>query len=224
MPDRATRRPSVPAWDRREPAGLFSLEETARRVGNYRWVELRLFEGMGAWVRAVPEPDVKLKLGTHCYHHSWHAELWHDRIPELREMDPDRLTAPANLDVVALLDTVFAPEPSETTIEKLVGVYRVLIPRKIAAYTHHRNNASLLMDGPTVRSLDLVLADEVEDWREGELLLQSLIRTEEQARRAARHQGRLETIATRAGGIAGPESVGDQVGDQVEGDASHRWP
>ena len=88
------RAPFAP-WDRRELPGIFSVEESARRVGNYKWIEMRLFEVLGGWVATVPELDVKLRLGTHCYHHAWHAELWHKRLPELREMNPERLTAAA---------------------------------------------------------------------------------------------------------------------------------
>jgi hypothetical protein len=204
---RKPRAPFAP-WDRRELPGAFTVEDTARRVGNYKWVELRLFEALGGWVATVPELDVKLKLGTHCYQHAWHSELWHKRLPELREMNPDRLTAPANEGVVALLDAVTGPDAPEDTIEKLVGVYRVLIPRKIAAYTYHLNNTSTITDAPTIRSLKFVLADEIEQWREGELLLQSLIETPEEARRAAEHQARLEGLAVQAGGITGPGSIG----------------
>ncbi len=63
---------------------------------------MKLFEVLGGWVATVPELDVKMRLGTHCYHHAWHAELWHKRLPELREMNPDRLTQPANEELVAL--------------------------------------------------------------------------------------------------------------------------
>ena len=47
------------------------------------------------------------------------------------------------------------PEAPELTIEKLVGVYRVLIPHKIAAYTFHLNNTSTITDAPTIRSLEV---------------------------------------------------------------------
>jgi len=201
------RAPFAP-WDRRELPGSFSVEETARRVGAYKWVEMRLFEALGGWVATVPELDVKLKLGTHCYHHAWHAELWHKRLPELREMNPDRLTVPANDGVVALMEAISAPEAPDQTVEKLVGVYRVLIPRKIAAYTFHLNNTSTVTDAPTIRSLKFALADELEDWREGEMLLQSLIGSAGEAERAAQHQARLEALAVEAGGIAGPGSIG----------------
>ena len=62
------------------------------------------------------------------------------------------------------------PEAPELTIEKLVGVYRVLIPRKIAAYTYHLNGTSTITDAPTIRSLKFALQDEFEDWRDGEML------------------------------------------------------
>ena len=121
------RAPFAP-WDRRELPGIFTVEESARRVGNYKWIEMRLFEVLGGWVATVPELDVKLRLGTHCYHHAWHAELWHKRLPELREMNPERLTAPPNDELVAFVDAMTEPEAPELTIEKLVGVYRVLHP------------------------------------------------------------------------------------------------
>ena len=215
MADPKTARAPFAPWDHRELPGMFTVEETARRVGNYKWVEMRLFEALGGWVATVPELDVKLKLGTHCYQHAWHAELWHKRLPELREMNPDRLTVPANDGVVALLNAVTEPDAPGETIEKLVGVYRVLIPRKIAAYTYHLNNTSTVTDAPTIRSLRFALADEIEDWREGEMLLQSLISSDADAKRAADRFARLEALAIAAGGIAGPGSIGPSM-DEAE--------
>src|SRR6266851_7273054 len=208
MADPKKPRPAFAPWDRRELPGSFTVEETARRVGHYKWVEMRLFEVLGGWVATVPELDVKMRLGTHCYKHAWHAELWHKRLPELREMNPERLTAPANDDVVAFMDALTAPEGPDQTIEKLVGVYRVLIPHKIAAYTYHLNNTSTITDAPTMRSLRLALHDEYEDWRDGEMLIESLIESEDDVQRAARRQSELELLIVQAGGIVGPGSIG----------------
>jgi hypothetical protein len=202
-------RPPFAPWDRRELPGAFDVVESARRVGQYKWVEMRLFEALGGWVATVPELDVKLRLGTHCYKHAWHAELWHKRLPELREMDPERLTVPANEAMVEFMAAMTEPEGRELTIEKLVGVYRVLIPHKIAAYTYHLNNTSTITDAPTIRSLTLALNDEFEDWRDGEMMIQSLLRDDGAVDRAARHQARLETVMVEAGGIAGPGSLGE---------------
>ncbi len=209
MVDTSRPRAAFAPWDRRELPGLFDVEETARRIGHYKWIETKLFEALGGWVATVPEMDVKLKLGTHCYHHAWHAELMHKRLPELREMKPERLTVPPNDELVAFVAAMTEPEEADLTIEKLVGVYRVLIPHKIAAYTYHRNNTSTITDAPTIRSLDLMLRDEFDDWRDGEMMIQSLIETPDDVRRAAAHQARLEELMVAAGGIAGPGSIGD---------------
>jgi hypothetical protein len=211
-------RPAFAPWDRRELPGLFGVVESARRVGNYKWIEMRLFEALGGWVATVPELDVKLVLGRHCYHHAWHAELWNKRLPELREMNTERLTEPPNDAMVAFTDAVREPEAPELTIEKLVGVYRVLIPRKIAAYTFHLNATSRITDAPTMRSLNFILQDEFDDWREGEMLLQSLIATPEEVERAANRQRELEQFMLAAGGITGPGTIG--TGDEAGADAS----
>ena len=207
MADPKKPRPAFAPWDRRELPGAFTVDETARRVGHYKWVEMKLFEALGGWIATVPELDVKMRLGTHCYHHAWHADLWNKRLPELREMNTDRLTLPAE-GMEEFIAAMTEPEAQELTIEKLVGVYRVLIPHKIAAYTYHLNNTSSITDAPTMRSIRLILQDEFEDWRDGEMLIQSLIETDEEVERAAAHQVKLEKLILAAGGIAGPGSIG----------------
>jgi len=209
-------RPAFAPWDRRELPGLFGVVESARRVGNYKWIEMRLFEALGGWVATVPELDVKFVLGRQCYHHAWHAELWNKRLPELREMNTERLTEPPNEEMVKFVDAVRDPEAPELTIEKLVGVYRVLIPRKIAAYTFHMNATSRITDAPTIRSLGFILQDEMADWREGEMLLQSLIQTPEEVERASRRQQALEDLIRSAGGITGPGTLGNPEGQADE--------
>jgi hypothetical protein len=208
MADSGKPRAQFAPWDRRELPGRFSVEETARRVGNYKWIEMKIFELMGGWVATVPEVDIKLRLGTHCYHHAFHSELWHKRLPELREMNPERLTVPANPEMEAFVDALGDPESAELTIEKLVGLYRVLLPHLIAAYTYHLNNASTIADSPTIRSLNFCLQDDMEEWREGEMIIQSLTETPEEVDRAAAHHAELTKLMLAAGGVAGPGSIG----------------
>src|SRR5215217_465874 len=187
MADPKSPRPPFAPWDRRELPGSFTVEETARRVGHYKWIEMKLFEALGGWIATVPELDVKMRLGTHCYHHAWHADLWNKRLPELREMNTERLTLPAP-GMEEFMAAMTEPEGPDLTIEKLVGVFRVLLPHKIAAYTYHLNNTSTITDAPTIRSLKFALQDEFEDWRDGEMILQSLIETPEEVDRAMAHQ------------------------------------
>jgi hypothetical protein len=215
MADPKKPRPAFAPWDRRELPGAFTVDETARRVGHYKWVEMKLFEALGGWIATVPELDVKMRLGTHCYHHAWHADLWNKRLPELREMNTERLTLPPD-GMEAFIAAMTEPEDQDLTIEKLVGVYRVLIPHKIAAYTFHLNNTSTITDAPTIRTLKLALQDEFDDWRDGEMIIQSLIETDEEVERAAAHQVKLEKLLLAVGGIAGPGSIGTtQVTSEV---------
>ncbi|MDZ4827845.1 MAG: hypothetical protein SGJ13_15495 [Actinomycetota bacterium] len=209
MTDHEKPRSPFAPWDRRELPGIFSVEDSARRVGHYKWAEIKLFEVLGGWVATVPELDVKLVLGRHTWFHAEHAKRWDERLPELREMNRERLNAPPNDEFVTFMDSVREPEAADQTIEKLVGVYRVLIPRFIGVYTYHLNGTSSITDAPTQRSLNFILQDEFETWREGEMLLQSLIDTPAKVERAARRFQDLETLYLASGGIAGPGSLGD---------------
>lgn len=204
-------RPPVPPWDRRETPGLFDVETAARRIGHYKWFEMRLFEILGGWTAEVPEPDVKLRLGANSAHHAWHAELWQHRLPELADLHPTGLTVPANAELEDFVAALASPTGADQSLEKLVGVYRVAVPWSVAAYTFHLHRASAVADAPTIRTLRQVLADLAEDGRDGEMLVQSMLRSAEDVQRASTHQARLETLMVAAGGIAGPGSAGGSV-------------
>ncbi len=61
-----------------------------------------------------------------------------------------------------------------------------------------------------------MLQDEFEDWRDGEMLLQSLIDTPEKAERAAARFVALEKLYLASGGIAGPGSLGEPTNASQE--------
>ena len=207
--------PPLAPWARRELPGTFTVAETARRIGHYKWLEMRIFELLGTWVSFVPELEIKLVLGTHCYHHSFHAELWHKRLPELWDADTEPLTRPPGPGVEVVLDATTAPE---ATLERLVGFYRVLLPYLVSAYTYHLHQTSHVGDAPTIRALELCLADDGEEWREGEMMIQSLLTGPEEVARAIRHQAELTEAMVAAGGVVGPGSVGAYSPTEA------RWP
>src|SRR6185503_1727207 len=101
--------------------------------------------------------------------------------------------------LVAFVDAMTEPEARDLTIEKLVGVYRVLIPHKVAAYTFHLNNTSTITDAPTIRSLKFAIQDEIDDWRDGELHIESLVETDDEVGRAVSHQAKLQKLLLAAG-------------------------
>jgi hypothetical protein len=176
-----------------------TIDEAARRIGGYKWLEMRLFEVFGSAMSLVKEPQLKVVVGEQCYHHAWHAELWHTRLPALREMSGDQFAQPAHPGVEQLLEAISLAEDS---LELFTGVYRVLLPYKIAAYTDHLANTSPITDGPTIRSLHQVLTDEMADWRIGQSLLQSLLGHAEDVDRVAAFQARLEKMVVGVGLLA----------------------
>ncbi|MDQ1366690.1 MAG: hypothetical protein QOE57_2732 [Acidimicrobiaceae bacterium] len=167
------------------------LADAARVVGGYAWLEERLFETLGAWVPLVAEPEVKLRLAADSHHHAWHASLWRERLPELREFEAEQFVVPSGPPVEAFMAGLGS---LPTTIDKLVGVYRVLLPRLVGTYQRHLERASEVTDGPTIRALRLVLADDLADWRDGELLVQRLLTTAAEVEGAGAQQTRLETL------------------------------
>jgi hypothetical protein len=57
--------------------------------------------------------------------------------------------------------------------------------------------------------LKFALADEFEDWRDGEMMLQSMLLSASQVERASARQRELELMIVKAGGICGPGTIGD---------------
>ncbi|MCB1248851.1 MAG: hypothetical protein R2699_07745 [Acidimicrobiales bacterium] len=196
-------------WRRPEVPGAFGIEAMARRVGAYVWVERRLFEVLGAWTPVVPELDVKLRLAVHSAHHAERADRFYARLPELRELPADDVCVPTTAAVASLVDAVAAADDPSATIEKLVGVYRVLLPHLIAVYSFHLANTATVADEPLARTLRHVITDATDDWRDGELLIQARIADAVAVDRAAAHQAELQRLLVVAGGICGPGTFGD---------------
>jgi hypothetical protein len=176
-------------------ASGLGLQATARRAGAARWLDGRLFEILGGWVASVAEPEVKIALAAQSSHHGWHATLWDERLPTLHDVDRAGWIAPAP-GVEPAVERIAA---ATSTVERLVGVHRVLLPRLAAAHARHLEVASPLADAPTIRTLRLVLQDELDDQRTGERLLQSLLRSTADVERAAAHQAAVECLLVEAG-------------------------
>jgi len=174
------------------------IHEATRRMSHYRWLEEQLFEVMGAWAATTPEPAVKRYFATQCHRHAWHAGLWQDRLPVLpgadAGADTDGLASSVPADLTALVEALASPLGPDSTIERLAGVCRVVLPRLVAAYHAHLVSTDERIDGPTHRVLTLALRDEEAAWKEGELALQTLLHTPDDVGRAAVHQARLEGL------------------------------
>src|SRR5581483_8483782 len=80
--------------DRRKLGGKFTVEENARRLTRFFYLERRLAQGLGSWTLAIPDFEVKIETGRHLF---WHAdaarrlrERLHEQEMRLREIDAFR--------------------------------------------------------------------------------------------------------------------------------------
>lgn len=196
-----------PYWDRRRLVGEWTVEESVERIVNYKYAEQHLSAALGGWVATIPELDVKAMFGPHCYQHAWHADLWRQRLPELRESNEDR-AEPANEAFAQFMEELTSPDDADATIEKLVGIYRVLVPHLLAVYTFHQKVTSDIVDAPTVRILKFMLDDDVTQLIEGEMMIQDLARSEALRERAGKWQTHLDVLLARSGGVCGEGTLG----------------
>lgn len=199
-------------WNRHQTPNRFSHRQTVTRIGHYKWLEMRLFDVLGTWVAIIVgsgsrSADIAYRLGHHCSHHAFHAELWHRRLVELGHHRPDELTVPATPEIEAAFDSLLE---ETTVVERLVGLYQVVLPRLIAAYGFHLDNINEVSDAPTMRVLDVCLRDDIEQWRQGELMVQALLGPDDIDRVAAR-QAELMALLVAAGGLVGPGSLAAQA-------------
>ena len=83
----------------------------------------------------------------------------------------------------------------------------MVLPRLVVTYGRHLAAASPVTDGPLIRALRLVLADEVEDWQAGERLVQRLVARPHDVAAVYASQQRLESLVVERLGGVGPGPV-----------------
>jgi len=186
-------------------AGHLEVDDSARTVRHYRYVVERMMRLLGGWIALTPELSAKLLMGRHVWDNAQHADAWGRRLPELRAAA--QVSEPASERVVAFMDELETVEAPDQTIERVVGIYRVLKPHLLATYQAHLARTNAVYEPPTCRILARCIEDERRHVAAGETVLRHLLRTsalEERARAAETHLwSRLEA----AGGITGTGPV-----------------
>ncbi len=196
-------------------AAPLPLGSSAALLGGYRWIEHALFELLGSWVTTMPLPAVQVFIDGQSARHAWHAQLLAERLPVLAGADPDGLTRPpepAGAVLAALAGHDVPPAEADGpgtaagpqgALPRLAGLYRVVLPRLVVTYGRHLAAASTVTDGPLIRALRLILADEVEDWHAGERLVQRLVTRPHDVAAVYASQQRLESLVVGASVASG---------------------
>jgi hypothetical protein len=182
-------------------AGTFSVEGSARRVRNYRYAEERLMRALGGWIALTPELPVKVLFARHVWDCAQHADAWGRRLPELRA--PAQQSEPATAAFAEFMARLESPEGPGQTIERLVGVYRVLKPHLLATYERHLAAANAVYEPPTRRILERCVAEERRHVAAGRRVLERLLRDEAARRRADGWELGLVALLAAAQGVTG---------------------
>lgn len=150
------------------------LAETARVTAAAAGLEEATFVLLGGWAPSIPDPAAKVLVAEHALHHGWHAALWRERIPEAMGLVADPAPEGDPFERLSAIVDLVASDSESGTVERLVGVYLVLAETRLETYQALLGSASDASDGPVIRALTLILADQTRDLQAGLELLASL--------------------------------------------------
>jgi hypothetical protein len=187
--------------DRRTLDGVYSVRQSARYIMNYRYAEERMMRMMAGWIALTPQLPIKLEMARQVYEDALHADALGKRLGELRTQA--QISRPPNEAFAGLMDEIENKEQWEDTVERLVGIFRVMKPHLVAHYSAHVAAANPVYEPPTLRILAHLMDDEKRHIERGSVLLNDLLDSAGAHRRAAQWQAHLEEILAAAGGVAG---------------------
>jgi hypothetical protein len=182
-------------------SGEFSVAESARLIRHHRYAAERMMRILGGWIALTPEISAKLLMGRHVWDNAQHADALGRRLPELRAQA--HASEPASEAFVAFIDAIEEAERPEQTVERLVGIYRVLKPHLLASYAVHLARANQVYEPPTRRILARCAEDERRHIDAGLSILRHLAKTPALEARATTWQARLEELLAASGGVTG---------------------
>ena len=211
----------VPA-DLRELHGRYDVEAVARRVRNFRYAEEWIMTLLGGWIATIPELPVKVGLGKIIWETAQAADRFGARLPELRCGTRSATASEApNEGFAAFIRSVAEPESPVETIEKLAGVFDVLLPHLVETYERIAAETDPIADAPTIEILEETLADKARHAAWARAVLGELCRGSEEAARREARRARLEAALRECGGVTGewgreaPTAGGDGRGGAV---------
>jgi len=147
----------IPA-DLRELTGRYDVEAMARRCRNFRYAEEWMMMLLGGWVATIPELPVKTGLGKIIWETAQAADVLGKRLPELRcGKKAVDASESANAAFATFIQSVCEPERPDLTIEKLAGVFDVLMPHLVDVYEQTMRETDQICDAPTIELLDEIV-------------------------------------------------------------------
>lgn len=186
----------------------FAVQENARRLLRYHWVERRLMSILVAHIPATPVWEVKCAMALHQWQCAEHADALRTRIGEMRSPAPSLEVPPEHDASSGALERFLAElDDARDAVELVAGAYGVALPALVAAYRAHLDQTNPLVDHPTCRVLRMALLETEDAVAWGVSALDVLCQADDSAQaRADAWRDRLEGMLLEAGGV-----VGDRV-------------
>lgn len=147
----------------------FTVKERGAHIATFRYVEVRLMEMLSGWVPTTPEMEVKLLFGPHIWDAAQAADALGKRAHELR-LPLQHSLAPA----AAYLGLLEAVADAESAPQRIAACYDVLLPGFAARLRTYLARTDTLMDAPSVRIIDGILATQDRMIRDANELRESL--------------------------------------------------
>ena len=146
-----------------------TVNDRARAVATFRFIEVRLMELVAAWTPITPEMEAKVMFGRHIWDFAQHADALGKRTFELRQKEHH--TLPADPAYVALLDRVAL---LQGTAERISALYEAVLPGLVVRYESYIVGTDPILDEPSVVIMERIVSDLRRQSAQARTLLQEL--------------------------------------------------
>jgi len=147
----------------------FTVKERGVHIATFRYVEVRLMEILSGWVPTTPEMEAKLLFGPHIWDAAEGADALGKRAHELR-LPLQHSLAPA----AGYLGVLDAVADAKGARQRIAACYDVLLPGFAARLGAYVARTDALMDAPSVRIAEGILATQDRMIREANEMRESL--------------------------------------------------
>lgn len=131
-----------------------TVNDRARAIGMFRFIEVRLMEIVAAWTPTTPEMEVKVMFGRHIFDFAQHADALGKRTFELRQ--PAHYTLRPEDDFMAILEGAVR---RTTTVDRVASLYEDVLPKVERRYRDYVASTDAILDEPSIILINRILQD-----------------------------------------------------------------
>jgi hypothetical protein len=193
-------------WPRATLGSRYSLAEKARRLSNFRFVELELLELLAGWSQSIVYIPLRVGFGTQMYTQALHCRNLAWALGNLKRAH-FQTVAPTD-EFVRLCERIWR---LDDPLDRLVAVYWVLKPHIVRAYEAHIGATDTLADAHSIHVLRTAVANHRADITWGGAMIAQLAVTPARRTAAADLRAELERALTAAGGVVAEGAVAHWV-------------